>query len=84
MFSRELRSWIDDENSKFHERQKEAKEKVVAAKDKVIVIVNRNVGFSVMSVNPSFICKLIIFSYLFGTGEKIETEDARRGGQSYY
>ncbi|KAF2299501.1 hypothetical protein GH714_032277 [Hevea brasiliensis] len=29
-----LRSWIDDQNSKFVERQKEAKEKVHAAKDK--------------------------------------------------
>ncbi|KAI9378021.1 hypothetical protein POPTR_018G024400v4 [Populus trichocarpa] len=32
--TKELRSWIDDENSKFLERQKEAKEKVLAAKDK--------------------------------------------------
>ncbi|KAJ6758610.1 hypothetical protein OIU74_025289 [Salix koriyanagi] len=29
-----LRSWIDDENSSFLERQKEAREKVLAAKDK--------------------------------------------------
>lgn len=79
-----MRGWIDDENSSFLERQKEAREKVLAAKDKVIVVVNGNVGFSVMWVNPPFICKLIIFPYLFGTGEKIETEDARRGGQSYY
>ncbi|KAJ6862228.1 hypothetical protein NC652_039152 [Populus alba x Populus x berolinensis] len=32
--TKELRSWIDDENSKFLERQKEAKDKVLAAKDK--------------------------------------------------
>ncbi|XP_012077943.1 uncharacterized protein LOC105638706 isoform X2 [Jatropha curcas] len=30
----DLRSWIDDQNSKFVERGKEAKEKVLAAKDK--------------------------------------------------
>lgn len=33
--SRDLRKWIDDQNSKFVEREKEAKEKVLAAKDKV-------------------------------------------------
>ncbi|KAJ6329982.1 hypothetical protein OIU76_008748 [Salix suchowensis] len=32
--TKELRSWIDDENSRFFERKKEAKEKVLAAKDK--------------------------------------------------
>jgi len=35
IFSRELRSWIDGENSKFLERKKGAKEKVYAAKEKV-------------------------------------------------
>ncbi|KAB5553367.1 hypothetical protein DKX38_010678 [Salix brachista] len=32
--TKELRSWIDDENSRCFERKKEAKEKVLAAKDK--------------------------------------------------
>ncbi|CAK7353776.1 unnamed protein product [Dovyalis caffra] len=32
--TKELRSWIEDENSKFLERQKQVKEKVLAAKDK--------------------------------------------------
>ncbi|OAY60391.1 uncharacterized protein LOC110631073 [Manihot esculenta] len=32
--TKDLRKWIDDQNSKFFEREKEAKEKVLAAKDK--------------------------------------------------
>ncbi|EEF45639.1 ubiquitin-protein ligase, putative [Ricinus communis] len=32
--TKDLRSWIDDRNSKFVEKEKEAKEKVLAAKDK--------------------------------------------------
>ncbi|KAJ9147373.1 hypothetical protein P3X46_029546 [Hevea brasiliensis] len=32
--TKDLRSWIDDQNSKFIEREKEAREKVLAAKDK--------------------------------------------------
>ena len=35
-FSRKLRSWIDRQNSNFVEKVKEAKEKVLAAKDKVM------------------------------------------------
>jgi hypothetical protein len=34
-------------------------------------------GFSVVLMNLRFICKLIIFPYLFGTGKKLEKEDAR-------
>ena len=35
-FSRKLRSWIDRQNSNFFEKVKEAKERVLAAKDKVM------------------------------------------------
>lgn len=35
MIFRELRAWIDNENGNFSERHKEAKEKLLAAKEKV-------------------------------------------------
>jgi hypothetical protein len=34
-----LRSWIDDQNSKVVEQEKEAKEKLIAAKEKVMNII---------------------------------------------
>lgn len=35
---RKFRDWIDDQNIKFAEKAKQAKEKVIAAKDKVMNI----------------------------------------------
>lgn len=35
---RDMRNWIDEQNSKFVEREKEAKGKVIAAKDKVTIL----------------------------------------------
>ena len=46
-FFRKLRRYIDNQNSKFVEKEKEAKERVLAAKDKVMQLIT-NWGFRLL------------------------------------